>query len=98
MRTLAIFENANDGSKLTVSIETNAIMYTFENSVYTQYEIVETPFNEATIVALLSSIDDTKMRYDFYVGVKKIFDKYRNNGETRYSVGNRSFTSMKLLP
>ena len=98
MRTLAIFENTN-GSKLTVSIEANAIMYTFENSAYTQYEIVDTVFSEATIIALLSTIDETKMRYDFCVAGKKIFDKYRNkDGETRYSVGNHSYTSMKLLP
>ena len=99
MRTLAIFENTKDSSKLTVSIEGNAIMYTFENSVYTQYEIVDTVFSEATIVALLTTIDETKMRYDFCVGGEEIFGKYRNrDGETRYSVGNHSYTSMKLLP
>lgn len=100
MRTLAIFENTKDGSKLTVSIEANAIMYAFEYSeIYTQYEVVDTVFSEATIIALLATIDETKVRYDFCVAGKKIFDKYRNkDGEIRYSVGNHSYTSMKLLP
>lgn len=100
MRTLAIFKNTKDGSKLTVTAEGNVIMYAFEYSeIYTQYVVVETPFNELTIARLLSAVDDSKVKFDFCIGNKEIFTKFRDkNSEICYSVGNQYYTSMKLLP
>ena len=99
MRTLAIFENEKNNGTLTVSIEANAIMYVFTDGENVHYEIVESPFSEDTIVALLSVIDDSKAKFNFCIGDKEIFAKGKNRyKELEYSVGNHSYTSMKLLP